>query len=261
MNHGCSQRCCRPYNCAARAIEAKGTVRAWCSARSDWTALQTSRISTISLHQRFVLYLCIGADTIQYHRLFSANFSHMRDCVQDYVKLASWEHHGFHDLRLAAEASQRKLHKCRRQAVVAAKAPVSPLFARLADALGIPLVRGLAAGLSVNAVLEGSGEAQCGQVAAELDAVSLEPVAPAAPEKLGTLELPESWAHDRYSEVSNAMRTFCAANLAGALPRCIIARWPCSSCKGAMERRCVFCLQECSTLRALQRCTAWRGSQ
>lgn len=137
-------------------------------------------------------------------------------CPQDYVKLASWEHHGFHDLRLAAEASQRKLHKCRRQAIVAAQQPVSPLFARLADALGMPLVRGLAAGLSVDAVLEGAGEAQCEQVAGELGAVSLESSAPAPADKLGALELPQSWAHDRHAAVMTELYAFCAQTLAGA---------------------------------------------
>jgi hypothetical protein len=80
--------------------------------------------------------------------------------VQDDLKLRRWDHHGYHDLRLAAESSQRKLHKCRRRAVAAVRRPVSPLFARLADALGIQLVKGVVAGLSVDAVIS-SASLEC----------------------------------------------------------------------------------------------------
>lgn len=75
------------------------------------------------------------------------------------MRLARWDHIGYDDLRLAAEASQRKLHKCRRATAAAARRPVTPLLGRLASALGMPLVAGLVAGLSVDAVLHSSAEA------------------------------------------------------------------------------------------------------
>jgi hypothetical protein len=73
--------------------------------------------------------------------------------LQDDLKLRRWDRHGYHDLRLAAESSQRKLHKCRRQAIAAARQPVAPLFTRLATALGIQLVKGVVSGLSVDAIV------------------------------------------------------------------------------------------------------------
>ena len=59
------------------------------------------------------------------------------------MKLAKWEHTGFTDLRLAAEASQRKLHKCYRAAAAAVQQPVASVFMLSASKLGLPALQAL----------------------------------------------------------------------------------------------------------------------
>jgi hypothetical protein len=96
------------------------------------------------------------------------------------VKLTRWEHTGYYDLRLAAEASQRKLHKCRRQAVAAARRPVTPLLSRVAAALGAPVVRALVAGLSVDAALDAAAAEAVADSSVAGQAAGGSPVAPGA---------------------------------------------------------------------------------
>jgi hypothetical protein len=70
--------------------------------------------------------------------------------MQDFVALQKWDHHGAADLKLTTERSQRKLLKCRRQAIAAAREPVTPIFARLSKAMGISTLKCLVAGLSID---------------------------------------------------------------------------------------------------------------
>lgn len=65
--------------------------------------------------------------------------------LQDFVTLQRWEHQGTVDLKLNIEKSQRKLIKCRRQVSVAVQEMVTPIFAGLANSLGICHVQAVAA--------------------------------------------------------------------------------------------------------------------